>query len=240
MSLFNFFEVKPIEHSLSLLEIIIPNVLLLLVIVLMFFFKKKLKDNANIQRKIEIIFGWSLIILVISYIVWRLITKQFDRNDFPLHLCSLTSIIYALALFKKKYKIIGILFLWGIVGGIGSLVYPALTYPITTFRYWQFYWLHIILVITPIYIYIIKEELPNRQNLFNYIKLSFIITQITLFLELILNITFKTKYTFLHENSPLEIVFGTWPFPFLLIGEVVLVLIHILAYIMWIFIIKRK
>jgi hypothetical integral membrane protein (TIGR02206 family) len=66
----------------------------------------------------------------------------FWNSALPLYLCDVVSIVAALALFTKNYKLAEVAYLWGLAGTTQGLLTPTLAYDWNTLDYYNFFLQH--------------------------------------------------------------------------------------------------
>ena len=69
---------------------------------------------------------------------WRV----FWNSALPLYLCDVVSVVAALALFTKNYKLAEVAYLWGLAGTTQGLLTPTLSYDWNTLEYYNFFLQH--------------------------------------------------------------------------------------------------
>jgi len=103
-----------------------------------------------VKTRVRYIFGGLLIFAVsmdtvLTFLRWGsedLGWKIFWNSALPLYLCDVVSIVAALALFTRNYKLAEVAYLWGLAGTVQGLLTPTLSYDWDTLEYYNFFLQH--------------------------------------------------------------------------------------------------
>lgn len=227
----NFFDYTSLEdiipHGLTLLERIVPLLLLAVIIYLLIHYKDRLQ-NISQTRIIDIVLGSMMLFGELSYMAWNFYHSQFDRVNFfstlPFHLCSYAIWGTMITLFFKVDKVYKTVFVFSVIS-ILALLFPNLNHGINSFRYYQLYFSHSLILISLVYLYSVKGYKPTKKDL----KDSFIILQIIIVISLIVNVTTNSEFLFIGPgNKPIDFA---WEWPWHMIQyEIVMVLFYLGVY----------
>ncbi|WP_174615446.1 TIGR02206 family membrane protein [Virgibacillus ihumii] len=107
--------------------------------------RHKLRRNAKLYNIIRWGLFGVLVLSEITYQIWAAVNEIWSLSEhIPLHLCGITGITGAIALFSHNEKLIHITFFFGLVPAFLAVVTPELPYDIPHFRYWKFFIHHIV------------------------------------------------------------------------------------------------
>jgi hypothetical integral membrane protein (TIGR02206 family) len=104
----------------------------------------------KVKTRVRYIFGSLLIIVVLMDPVLTFLRYGvndtgwhiFWNSSLPLYLCDVVSIVAALALFTRNYKLAEVAYLWGLAGTTQGLLTPTLAYDWDTLEYYSFFLQH--------------------------------------------------------------------------------------------------
>ncbi|MGA5688292.1 TIGR02206 family membrane protein [Cytobacillus pseudoceanisediminis] len=199
-----------------------------------FLYRKKL--NGAGWRWFEVGSAISLILVEISNHVWMLENGvwKFGRS-MPLELCNIGLILCILLLMTRKKIIFELLFFIAILGATQAILTPALTYDFPHFRFFHFFYAHMMVVWAALYFLWARNYYPSFQSV---IKL---IVFINLLLPVILLINNQTNgnYWFLRHKPETPSFFDVLgPYPWYIFSLESLLLI--LSLIAWFILRKRE
>lgn len=210
MSFFAYTSLEdPVFHGLTIFERILPIIILIIIIVLLIQYKQFI-----IRCKKEKMIRYSLASLMLlgelSYMVWNYYHSQYGRVDFfstlPFHLCSYAIWGIMFSLYLNSKKLYNYVFVFGIISVL-ALLFPNLNHGLNSFRYYQLYFSHSLILITIIYQYEVHGYFPKFIDL----KKSFILLQIIIILSLIINIITGSEFLYIGPgNKPIDFAWD-WP-----------------------------
>ncbi|MBN8200988.1 TIGR02206 family membrane protein [Bacillus sp. NTK034] len=160
-----------------------------------FLFRKKL--NGDGWRRLEVESAISLIFAEILNHVWMLVNEVWKLGrSMPLELCNIGLILCILLLLTRKKYIFELLIFIAILGATQAILTPALTYDFPHFRFFHFFYAHMMVVWVALYFLWARKYYPSFRSV---IKL---IVFINLLLPAILLINNQTKgnYWFLRHK----------------------------------------
>ncbi|WP_338449594.1 TIGR02206 family membrane protein [Niallia oryzisoli] len=202
----------------------------LIITVAIFLNRKKMKSG--IWRKIEISAALSLILFEITYHVWMYVNHdwKFSRS-LPLELCNISLILCVILLLTKKKLVFEILFFTALLGASQAILTPALSYDFPHFRFFHFFYAHIMVVWVTLYFTWVKGYHPTFRSV---IKL---IVFINLLLPVILAINKWTNgnYWFLrHKPKGPSLFDALGPYPWYILSlEGLLVVLSLIAWLIF-------
>jgi hypothetical integral membrane protein (TIGR02206 family) len=211
--LMNFFEYTSLDdtisHGLTLIERIAPLVILIIIIFLIYNYQEKLKNFKN-EKIIRYILAGLMIFGEISFITWNFIHSLNGDvrfiNTLPLQLCSYAIIGLIITLILCNKKVYNYVYIFGVVSFL-ALLFPNLNHGVNSFRYYQLYFSHSLLMIALFYMYKIHGFYPKKDDLIK----SFVFLQILIVISLILNVILNTDFLFIGPgNKPIDFAWD-WP-----------------------------
>lgn len=143
------------ERTFSTFDIVHLIVLVISAIVIGFVFLKrnKLKELNN-KDLISYILAGILLFLDFSFYFWKYINGNQPHFPIPMHICSWATYLVALSLIFKKDFLFQVSIYYGITGGILSLLVPEFGgYSYDHMRFYQFFALHLLILVLPLYQY---------------------------------------------------------------------------------------
>ncbi|GAA0594246.1 TIGR02206 family membrane protein [Virgibacillus siamensis] len=115
-------------------------------IILFFISRKKIRSKSTLYNIIRWLLFGILVFSEIIYHIWAAVNGIWSlREHIPLHLCGITGITGAIALFNHNKKLIRITFFFGLIPAFLAVVTPELPYDFPHFRYWKFFIHHIVI-----------------------------------------------------------------------------------------------
>lgn len=140
------------------------------------------------------IIKWTLFILLpaceISLHVWLILTNQWDLNDLPFQLCSLSTFLALFLFLKKNNKVFYLLYFFGTLTPILAMVTPEMAYTFPHFRYIEYFLHHSVIPLAAFY-FILYEgyRVPKKAILFSFLTINIIAVPV-FFLNLLLGTNF--------------------------------------------------
>ena len=224
-----FFDYTSLEdelvHGLTLVERLIPVLLIVLIIVLIYRYQDFFK-NFKQEKNIRITLAILMVIGEFAYYGWN-IYHHIQGNvryitTAPLHLCSYAIWGLIIVLLTKKKWVFTTVYMFAVVSVL-ALVFPNLNHGFNSFRYYQLYYSHGLLIITLFYLYKIHDFYPNKKEFIN----SFLVLQVIIVYSLILNVILDTDFLFIGPgNKPIDFAWD-WPLHMIQYEVVMFVLYYI-------------
>lgn len=191
------------SHFFALLTIAFITVLVVIF--------KKILTKEKIKAKLRLIIPTLVFICFVIKYMWLILTKTFSlKDDLPLHLCEISSILVIPLFIFENQIIFEIEYFLGIGSVLQALITPSLGYDFPHIIYFQFFFYHGIVIISTTY-YIVLNKF--KISFLSMIR-AFFILNIIGFSVLGLNGILKSNYMFLCEKplTPSLLDFlGPWP-----------------------------
>lgn len=228
MGFFDYTSLEDLEvHGLTLFERIMPVLIIIGIIVLIYKFQNVIKESKQ-ERFIRIVFGLLMFLGELAFIIWNF-THSLDGSvrfidTLPLQLCSYAIWGLAIVMFTKNKWIFTTVYMFAVVSVL-ALIFPNLNHGVNSFRYYQLYYSHGLLLIALFYLYKIHDFYPNKKEFIN----SFIVLQIVIVYSLILNAILNTDFLFIGQgNKPIDFA---WDWPMHMIQyELFMIIIYFIFY----------
>ena len=208
-----FFDYTSLEdsvvHGLTLFERLLPVIILVVVLVLINRYYLKIR-NFKSERKLMYVIGALMLFGELSFMAWNY-THSLDGSVYfigtlPFQLCSYAIWGIAFVMFTKNKKVYNYVFMFSITGVL-ALVFPNLNHGFNSFRYYQLYFSHSLLIIGTYYLYKVHGFYPRKKALIN----SFIFLQVLIVLSIGVNILLDTDFLFIGPgNKPIDFAWE-WP-----------------------------
>ncbi|MGE7215119.1 TIGR02206 family membrane protein [Priestia koreensis] len=169
---------------------------LLVMIVLLWLIRGYLKRSSHL-KKIEIAFALSLASMEILYNLWLVHIKDWKlAHSLPLELCSISLWLTVILLFTRSKLIYDIVFFIGIGGALQAILTPELYYSFPHFRYFHFFYTHIIIITSSLYFTWVRGYRPT----FRALAKTMLFLNILLPFIMYINHLFKGNYMFLSRK----------------------------------------
>ncbi len=183
-------------------------VTVLLIVALTYLCSKISKDKLYILSKKLGYFILAQIIFTNLYL-WLFEHAWTLQNNLPLSLCRASIILSALALITKKDSLVIWASYLGISGGILSILTPDLSYGISAYSIFDYYFVHGIMIFIPI---LLIYLLGIRLGKFSSIK-AFGYGNIMLLLIFPIDFLIKANYMYLRIRPEVHnpLLIGNWP-----------------------------
>jgi hypothetical integral membrane protein (TIGR02206 family) len=124
-------------------------------VVVMSIYRNKLGKNFKffMHRIVPIM----MIILEITFFIWRVDLYGFDTDFLPLGVCTISMIVTSIALLIDSEKLIKFIFPWATAGALISLVIANQTYEFPHFRYVHYFFNHGFFLMGNLYYLIVRR-----------------------------------------------------------------------------------
>ena len=192
--------------------------------------RNKLKSEK--WRKTEILAAISLIVIEITYHIWMIVNDIWTLSrSLPLELCNLSLILCVLLLLTRKKIIFEILFFTAVLGASQAIFTPALSYDFPHFRFFHFFYTHMMAVWVTLYFTWAKGYHPTLKSVLKLI----VFINILLPIILLVNKIASGNYWFLRhkpEGPSLFDVLGPYPW-YIFSLEGLLVVLSLLAWLIF-------
>ncbi|MCM3113877.1 TIGR02206 family membrane protein [Neobacillus sp. MER 74] len=169
------------------------------------------KLNARQRRRTEIGIAITLIIMELTYHFWMIINGSWNvSHAIPLELCSISLILTVLLLLTRKRIIYEILLFTALLGASQALFTPALNYDFPHFRFFHFFYTHLMEIWVPLYFTWAKGY---RPTIWSVLKLC-IFLNVLMPIIMLINKLVGGNYMFLShkpDSASLLDVLGPYP-----------------------------
>jgi hypothetical integral membrane protein (TIGR02206 family) len=183
--------------------------ILLLVSVCIFLNRNKLMDEK--WRNTEIAVAITLIIMELTYHSWMFLNGSWNvSHAIPLELCSISLILTVVLLLTRKKLIYEILLFTALLGATQALLTPALNYDFPHFRFFHFFYTHLMIIWVPLYFTWAKGY---RPTILSVLKL-FIFLNVLMPIIMLINKLVEGNYMYLShkpDSASLMDVLGPYP-----------------------------
>jgi len=179
--------------ELNFAELTIPLIIIGVIIYIIYRYKDRFRDNPGLDKKMRYILGTSLLVFYSSHYIFRFALYGFDTIILPFHLCGITMAFAIYLLFTNNKNVYSFVLLTGVIGSLISFMSPVIGYDSSYYRYYQFYFAHGLLLITPLYYFIVHKWYPKGKEVLN----GFIILQVLALFMLLFNYINGTDFMFM-------------------------------------------
>ncbi|PLS04748.1 YwaF family protein [Neobacillus cucumis] len=201
--------------------------LLLIVATCIYLFKEHLKSPK--ARAWEIGAAISLILIEAAYHYWMFINGSWDiSHAIPLELCSISLILNIILLLTRKKIIYEILLFTALLGASQAVFTPLLNYDFPHFRFFHFFYTHLMTIWVPLYFTWVKGY---RPTLWSVLKLFIFLNVMLPFIMLINNLV-GGNYMFLsHKPNSASLLDVLGPYPWYILSlEGLLILLSLIVW----------
>lgn len=213
---------------------IIILVIFILITAVIFLYRKKL--NGNKWRRTEIGVIFSLILFEITNHLWMYINGVWKiGRSMPLELCNIGLILCVILLFTRNKFVFELLFFIAILGATQAIFTPALTYDFPHFRFFHFFYAHMIVVWVSLYFTWAKGYYPTFRSVIKLIVFINLLLPVILFVNKWTN----GNYWFLrHKPKSSSFLDVLGPYPWYIFSlESLLIVFSLIA---WLILRKRE
>ncbi|QCJ42127.1 TIGR02206 family membrane protein [Bacillus sp. S3] len=184
------------------------------VAVLLFFYREKLKDEK--WRVAEIGVAISLIIMETTYHSWMILNGSWHvSHAIPLELCSISLILTVILLLTRKKIIYEILLFTALLGASQALITPLLNYDFPHFRFFHFFYTHLLIIWVPLYFTWAKGY---RPTIWSVLKL-FVFLNVLMPIIMMINKLVGGNYMFLsHKPDSASLLDVLGPYPWYIVS----------------------
>ncbi|WP_066068895.1 YwaF family protein [Neobacillus soli] len=188
--------------------------ILILVSACIFLYSDKLK--AEKWRRTEIGIAISLIIIETTYHLWMFVNDSWNVSyALPLELCSISLILTVLLLLTRKKIIYEILLFTALLGASQAIFTPLLNYDFPHFRFFHFFYTHLIIIWVPLYFTWAKGY---RPSIWSVVKL-FVFLNVLMPIIMFINRLVDGNYMFLsHKPSSASLLDVLGPYPWYILS----------------------
>lgn len=139
----------------------------------------------------------TLLVCEISFHLWLILTHQWEVDDLPLQLCSLSTFLSLYLFLKSSPKVFHLLYFIGLLPPILSMVTPDIVYQFPHFRFLKYFLHHSAIPLAVIYfIQFEGYRVPRKAVITSFLTVNIIAVPI-----FFLNILLDTNFFFLANPS---------------------------------------
>lgn len=193
-------------------------------IVLMILNKEWLKHHKKVIGIIQLLAGVLMWSQEIMYNVWQYHNGLWSLGrSLPFHLCGLSIIFGPILYFRKSNRLFDLLYYWSIGAAIALFMPDIGPYGYPSFRAFQFFLSHGLIVFEIAFMLIVLDMKPSRGS----VKYTWIVTNVIMIFIGFFNFIFDGNYFYLAhkpETASFMDFFGPWPFYIIVIECIGLVL----------------
>jgi len=183
----------------------------ILILGALFIFLKRDQLKSSQTKRTEIGIAISLIIIELMYHLWMLMTGSWNvSHAIPLELCSISLILTVILLLTQKKIIYEILLFTALLGATQALITPSLNYDFPHFRFFHFFYTHLMEIWVPLYFTWSKGY---RPTIWSVLKLC-IFLNVLMPIIMLINKLVDGNYMFLShkpDSASLLDVLGPYP-----------------------------
>ncbi len=206
------------------------NIFLVTGLFCILFFSRNLSEEKKWKFG-QIIASVLLINMLIGHIVGFATDTWSIRDSLPLHLCSFSVILVAIAMFTKKQMPYEFLIFWG-AGAVHSFLTPEMTIGggvdtvYNTYRTIEYSVSHFGIICGGLFLTMRLNRIPNKKS---WLRV-FLYTQLTLPIIGFINWGLGSNYMYISQRPEADspMIIGEWPY--YIIGLEVVIIIHFIVF----------
>ena len=188
------------------------------------------KKEERVQQQIAMYMAFFLSLTLIAWTSTKIYLNGFDiKEDLPLHLCNIVSLLLPVFAITRKRWMYEILLFWILAGTSQAMITPDLVNGFPHYNYLKYWIVHAGLVIFILYMTVVFKMYPTVKSIFK----SFLALQGYFILMLLVNKWLGSNYFFIShkpEHGSLLDYFGDWPY-YILVAELILFPYFFLIYL---------
>jgi hypothetical integral membrane protein (TIGR02206 family) len=145
-------------------------------------------NRKNLQhekwRRTEIGIALSLILFEIIYHVWMYVNGIWKaKHSLPLELCNISLLLCVILLLTRKKVVFEILLFTALLGATQAIFTPALTYDFPHFRFFHFFYTHLMVIWVSFYFTWAKGYYPTFRSIIKLIVFLNLLLPLILFVN---------------------------------------------------------
>lgn len=226
-TMMNWFYNPNVNFEIGSSEHILTMAIITIIIVTLFLFRQPLTPY---RRVLRLTVGWGLIFSRLSLDIWYIATNNWQiTTSLPLELCSIATIMGGIMLITKNRFLFEVFYFIAIGGAIQAIITPDLNFGFPQFRFLQFFFDHMLLIISPIILIVFYQYHITFKSLIK----SFVTLNVIALIVFIVNHIISANYMFL-INKPQagSLLDFLGPYPYYLISlEAVTFIIFLILYL---------
>lgn len=186
-------------------------------------------------RRTEIGTAISLISIEVTYHLWMYVNGNWNvSHSIPLELCSISLVLSVILLVTRKTFILEILLFTAVLGSTQALLFPSLHYGFPHFRFFHFFYTHMMVVWVALYFMWAKGFRPTIKSVIKVFVFLNILMPIILYIN---KLTYGNYLYLSHKPSHLSLLDFLGPYPWYILSMEALVII--LSLILWLIFRKK-
>ncbi|WP_428911650.1 TIGR02206 family membrane protein [Niallia sp. Krafla_26] len=139
---------------------------------------------SEISRRTEITVAISLILFEIGYHIWMYVNGIWKiSRSMPLELCNIGLILCVILLLTRKKIVFELLFFIAILGAPQAIFAPALTFDFPHFRFFHFFYAHMMIVWVTLYFTWVRGYYPTFRTAIKMIIFINLLLPVILFIN---------------------------------------------------------
>ncbi|NMD68717.1 TIGR02206 family membrane protein [Bacillus sp. DNRA2] len=206
----------------------------ILVSFLTFIFRDRLKELFPTAGELAIAF--SLVLIEVTYHVWMMVNGNWDvSHSVQLELCSISLVLTVILLVRKSKVIYELVFFTAVLGCTQSIFFPSLHYDFPHFRFFHFFYTHLMIVWVAFYFTWVKGYRPTFKST---VKLFVFLNVLLPFIILVNRLTGGNYWYLSHKPTHFSLLDFLGPYPWYILSMEALVIV--LSLIAWLIFRKKK
>ncbi|WP_117169432.1 TIGR02206 family membrane protein [Paraliobacillus sediminis] len=224
------FRFNQIDYPFQLFSLSHISMMLLTFVLIgwMYFYRDNIKEKYKKHVKYTLL--GVLIVGEIFFQLWYLLHDKWDLIiNLPLQLCSISLYLCAVMLLTRSYKVFEVAFFVSMIGAFIAVITPELFFGIPHLRFFQFFFVHIAIILSCFYMIWIEGFKPTIKSVMK----AFVTLNIIAGFVFIINQIIGSNYMFLSRKpSNVSIIDFLGPYPWYILSfEVVAFTLFFLLYL---------
>lgn len=196
----------------------------------LFLIRWAIRQPKKVQNTTGVVLSVFLSLVLIGWTGTKIYLNGFNiKQDLPLHLCNIISLLLPVFAITRKKWMYEILVFWIFAGTTQAMITPDLEHGFPHYNYLKYWIVHAGLVIFILYATFVFKMRPKLKSILK----SFLALQIYFIAMLIVNKLLGSNYFFISEKPPhgsLLDYFGDWPY-YILVAELIVFPYFFLIYL---------
>lgn len=185
---------------------ILQIIITIAVVALIIYFKDNLRSLKN-EKALRYTVATIGILFEVTLQIWKVAHNDWNiAHDLPIHLCSISLIGAIVIFFTKSEKIFSIIYFWAF-GAVLSVLFPDMFFGPDRFRYYQFFWSHMLFLWMYMYMIFVHGFRPTVRQFFISCAALFVLV---MGFMLPINLLLDSNYLFIlaPDGTPFELIYG--------------------------------
>lgn len=195
-------------------------------------FLQREKMKGQRWRQVEVGIAISLIVMEVGYHLWMFTNGIWNASfSLPLELCSLSLILTVILLLTKNKYVYEILLFTALLGATQALLTPLLHHDFPHFRYFHFFYTHLMMIWVAFYFTWAKGYKPS---ILSVIRLFFYLN-VLMPLVMLINKLVSGNYMFLsHKPTTASLLDFLGPYPWYILSlEGLLIILSLIVWLIF-------